>query len=69
MKISASNLSAIPFTEGGFATIWSGVKGTHGINRGKVAFEVKVNKENSLRTNNVSKVLNMLTKMKLRELS
>ncbi|XP_076359610.1 uncharacterized protein LOC143252002 isoform X2 [Tachypleus tridentatus] len=39
-----SRYSAIPFTEEGFAFMWSGVRATYGITFGKICFEVKVKK-------------------------
>ncbi|XP_022332049.2 uncharacterized protein LOC111129853 isoform X2 [Crassostrea virginica] len=42
LKISEENLSATPYTEGGFAMMWTGVRGNYGVKNGKVAFEVKL---------------------------
>lgn len=45
LKISEENLSATPYTEGGFAMMWTGVRGNYGVKNGKVAFEVKVSND------------------------
>lgn len=42
LKINENNLSASPFTEGGFAMMWTGVRANYGIKGGKVAYEVKL---------------------------
>ncbi|KYB28804.1 heterogeneous nuclear ribonucleoprotein U-like protein 2 isoform X1 [Tribolium castaneum] len=40
-----SFLSAKPYHEGAFGFAWAGVRATHGVNTGKVCFEVKVTEE------------------------
>lgn len=42
LKINENNLSASPFTEGGFAMMWTGVRANYGVKGGKVAYEVKL---------------------------
>ncbi|XP_061172506.1 heterogeneous nuclear ribonucleoprotein U-like isoform X2 [Saccostrea echinata] len=42
LKTEEGNLSAAPFTDGGFAMMWTGVRATYGVKGGKVAFEVKL---------------------------
>lgn len=42
LKVNENNLSASPFTEGGFAMMWTGVRATYGVKGGKVAYEVKL---------------------------
>ncbi|XP_062587264.1 heterogeneous nuclear ribonucleoprotein U-like isoform X2 [Saccostrea cucullata] len=42
LKTEEGNLSAAPFTEGGFAMMWTGVRANYGVKAGKVAFEVKL---------------------------
>ncbi|XP_022244327.1 heterogeneous nuclear ribonucleoprotein U-like protein 1 isoform X2 [Limulus polyphemus] len=44
LVIDKSRYSAIPFTEEGFAFMWSGVRATYGITSGRICFEVKVKK-------------------------
>ncbi|RZC32764.1 heterogeneous nuclear ribonucleoprotein U-like protein 2, partial [Asbolus verrucosus] len=40
-----SFLSAKPYHEGAFGFAWAGVRATHGVNLGKVCFEVKITEE------------------------
>lgn len=47
LKVNENNLSASPFTEGGFAMMWTGVRATYGVKGGKVAYEVKVCTQNT----------------------
>lgn len=47
LKINENNLSASPFTEGGFAMMWTGVRANYGVKGGKVAYEVKVHTQST----------------------
>ena len=42
LKIDKAGMKAEPLNYEGFAMMWSGARGTYGVNKGKVAFEVKV---------------------------
>ncbi|XP_071787333.1 heterogeneous nuclear ribonucleoprotein U-like protein 1 isoform X2 [Asterias amurensis] len=44
VKVSKDGTTAQPLTMDGFAFLWGGVKGTHGAAKGKVGFEVKLEK-------------------------
>ena len=35
-------MCAVPLVEGGFALMWSGIKASFGVSKGKVAYQVKV---------------------------
>ena len=42
LKIEKDGMKAEPLNYEGFAMMWAGARGTYGVNKGKVAFEVKV---------------------------
>ena len=42
LRIGEDGLKAHPLTVEGFAMMWAGARSTYGVDKGKVAFEVKV---------------------------
>lgn len=42
LKVAKDGYSAIPLTMDGFGFLWSGVKLTHGVSKGKICYQVKV---------------------------
>lgn len=42
LKIGNNRMQAEPLSQEGFALMWAGVRATFGVNKGRVAFEVKV---------------------------
>ncbi|XP_075463015.1 heterogeneous nuclear ribonucleoprotein U-like protein 1 isoform X2 [Ascaphus truei] len=44
-KLDKDRTVGYPMTMEGFAYLWSGARATHGVNRGRVCFEMKVNEE------------------------
>ncbi|KAM5145419.1 heterogeneous nuclear ribonucleoprotein U-like protein 1 isoform 2-T2 [Mantella aurantiaca] len=44
-KLSKERTTGFPLTMEGFAYLWSGARATHGVNRGRVCFEIKIKEE------------------------
>ncbi|XP_018428271.1 PREDICTED: heterogeneous nuclear ribonucleoprotein U-like protein 1 [Nanorana parkeri] len=44
-KLSKDRNTGFPLTMQGFAYLWSGARATHGVNRGRVCFEIKIKEE------------------------
>ncbi|PIK48230.1 putative heterogeneous nuclear ribonucleoprotein U isoform X3 [Apostichopus japonicus] len=42
LKVAKDGYSAIPLTMDGFGFLWSGVKLTHGVSKGKICYQVKL---------------------------
>ncbi len=42
MIVKHDGLRGEPMVENGFCSVWSGIRATHGMNQGRIAFQIKV---------------------------